>query len=119
MKEEKDKKPSIVDGIKAATNAILKKGAEIIFSEEKHGIESLSEMRIKTCERCVHFDAKERRCNACGCFMDVKVHLATNKTAQGNVEITHCPNGLWQDVHITNLYREQKGQPKLFVFTQK
>ena len=88
-----------------------------MLAVEEHGIEQLTERRIKTCEDCSAFDAKERKCTACGCFMDIKSKLTTNRTPTGGIELTHCPNGLWGDIHITNMYRKLKGEQPLKVFT--
>ena len=47
---------------------------------------ALTKKRIKTCEVCNLFDSRQRRCNSCGCFMDIKTKLRLAK----------CPSNLWK-----------------------
>lgn len=52
--------------------------------------EKLTAQRIDICQRCSHFVAVRRQCDLCGCFVEVKAKLATEK----------CPDHRWP---ITNV----------------
>lgn len=43
------------------------------------------EIQAKHCVPCRHYDAKQKRCTLCGCWVRWKARLATE----------HCPVGLW------------------------
>lgn len=43
------------------------------------------EDRLKICSTCEKFDALEKRCTVCGCFMMIKA----------NLEASNCPDGKW------------------------
>jgi hypothetical protein len=43
------------------------------------------EYRLGVCSTCEKFNAEEKRCTVCGCFMMVKA----------NIEASHCPDGKW------------------------
>lgn len=44
--------------------------------------------RLKTCATCPSFNRKKRRCNECGCFVDVKSWLGGDPTSL-------CPLSKW------------------------
>lgn len=99
-------------------NGLLKKAATLILADEEHGNEELTKLRLNKCEGCSAFNPENRTCGVCGCFMDVKATLTTHKNPAAGlrIELTHCPNGKWGDVHIANLYRRMDGKPLLTEF---
>lgn len=101
-----------------SVNKVLRKAATIVLAEEEHGNKELEELRLEKCENCPHFQAGNRTCGVCGCFMDVKAKLTTHKNPAAGMrtEITHCPRGKWGDLHIANLYLKMDGKPLLTNF---
>lgn len=88
--------------------------ARALLAKDEHGKPDLTEFRIKTCEACREFDAEERTCTVCGCFIDIKAELKTNRNPlKLRTEITHCPFGRWNDKDTANHYREIDGKPLL------
>lgn len=89
------------------------------------GVEDLNDeaeevRRLSICESCEVFNQDTRQCDeakgGCGCFMDVKVKLKTNKDGFfGKIVKTHCPMGKWgqDDKKTANLYRKKKGMELL------
>lgn len=61
------------------------RGENAIVSQEEF------EDRIKTCERCPHFDWEIRQCRVCTCFVDLKANLRTSE----------CPKHLWLKPQLT------------------
>ena len=49
------------------------------------GIEEMAAQRLAICHNCSHWDARFRRCKACGCFTSAKARLPHAK----------CPKGFW------------------------
>ena len=49
------------------------------------GIEAMAARRMKICRECPDWDAKFRRCKACGCFLQAKVRVPQSR----------CPRGKW------------------------
>ncbi|MGB3651186.1 MAG: DUF6171 family protein [Rivularia sp. (in: cyanobacteria)] len=43
------------------------------------------EERLEICSNCEKYNAEDRRCTVCGCFMLVKA----------NIESSECPDGKW------------------------
>lgn len=43
------------------------------------------ERRLKICSSCEKYNAEDKRCAVCGCFMLVKA----------NIETSECPEGKW------------------------
>jgi len=87
---------------------IKKVGAKALLAVEEHGFEGLAQWRLSICQACPKFKEETQQCGACGCFMDIKATLATNRNphAMGRIEVTHCPEGRWNDAHIANIYRK-------------
>ena len=101
--------------VKTAFNNVLKAGARAALSVGEHSNEALSLSRMNTCKKCPNFKSETQQCNVCGCFMDIKVTMLRNRNpyAAGRVEVTHCPEGRWNDKHIANHYREMDGKELL------
>jgi len=85
---------------------LLAKSAKILLAVEEHGLKELTEKRLAACNQCENYDQEHKQCTVCGCFMDVKTTLVTNRNphAGGRIEITHCPLGRWDDLHIAQMY---------------
>jgi hypothetical protein len=96
-------------------------------------IEHVSEVqkkeRLATCTDCPKRKIKnngDEVCTECGCFIDLKAPLKTNKNPKKlmRFEITHCPLGKWKyldnegvwhenDKEVANYFREIDGKPLL------
>lgn len=85
---------------------IIKGIAKLTLAVEYHNLPELAEFRMNVCRACEHFESEMEQCGKCGCFMDIKTRLFTNRNPKnaGRIEITHCPLGKWQDKHIANAY---------------
>lgn len=105
----------VTDKLNRMIKELKKAAAKLLLSVEKHGLTELSELRLSACESCEHFDATDRVCQACGCFMDIKVEQMTHRDTDllGETVITHCPHGRWGDKPVANLYRLRKGEALL------
>jgi len=91
-----------------------KSAAKTVLGVQEHGSPQLAEYRMNICRGCEHFRPEHQNCAVCGCFMDVKTTLLTNRNlGENRVEITHCPNGFWADIHIANMYRTLDGKEPL------
>jgi len=94
--------------------SVIKTAAKILFEVLEHEDPELTQFRYNICQGCEKFEKEHERCGVCGCFMDIKTKLTTNRNYQKNrVEITHCPLGKWNDRHIANMYRKMDGIEKL------
>jgi hypothetical protein len=74
-------RPSILQMSKnLATSTIkhLANGAAAASSDQQ-------KLRSSICESCDFFDADSKRCNSCGCFVNIKVTWASES----------CPEGKW------------------------
>lgn len=77
-----------------AMKADAKKMAESLLDSasrlirEKRVTADVRAERLKTCETCPAFNKKKRRCNECGCFVDVKSWLGGDPTSL-------CPLSKW------------------------
>ncbi len=89
--------------------------AKIVLSVREHEDKDLKDYRLSVCRKCDKYDQENDKCTVCGCWMDIKTGLATNKDPElmGEVVITHCPLGRWGDLELANIYREIKGQEPL------
>lgn len=77
-----------------------------------------AEWRFSICDGCDRNNKSENKpfgvCMDCGCFLDLKQKSKINWNAKRmRNEITHCPNGFWNDKNIANLYREMDGKELL------
>jgi hypothetical protein len=57
----------------------VSQGGPLAASSEK------IKLRMDTCAACQCFDAKSKRCNLCGCFMELKVKM----------DAARCPASKW------------------------
>ena len=100
---------------KKAFRIVAKKGARAALSAGEHNDPALMLSRMNTCKKCPNFNAETVQCGVCGCFMDVKATLLRNRNPYegGRVEVTHCPEGRWNDLEIANYYRAIDGKEPL------
>jgi len=65
------------------------------LDQHRINLEPQAVSNIQICYTCEHWIKNQRRCNVCGCFMDVKhiVNRLLNKMI--GVEDTNCPLGKW------------------------
>jgi len=112
---------SIIEKARSVANGMKKVGAQNLLAVQEHGFDGLSKWRMGICRPCPKFKEPTQQCNVCGCFMDIKVGLATNRNphAMGRIEVTHCPEGRWNDAHIANIYREIDEKPLLEMIGQQ
>lgn len=105
----------VTQQIKKAFHSIVKKGARAVLSAGEHNDPALTLARMNTCKKCPNFNAETMQCGVCGCYMDVKTTLLRNRNpyAAGRVEVTHCPEGRWNDLEIANYYRAIDGKELL------
>lgn len=90
---------------------LLKAGAKAVLEVTKVASEAAAQ-RMEICRGCSRFNAAKIKCNACGCYLEVKVECDTNYNPKKlRHEVTHCPNGLWNDVQVANEYRKLDGLP--------
>lgn len=64
----------------------------------------LTEWRRDQCLQCPNMDRKNIMCNICKCFLEEKTLAKTNKLITGDIVVTHCPEGKWNDLEIANFY---------------
>jgi hypothetical protein len=100
-------------GIQEIKNRVLHLIAEKVIVKE-HVDSETADTRFRVCLGCSARDEKQNVCGECGCFLDLKTGARTNWNAKRmRNEITHCPNGLWNDKEIANIYREMDGKELL------
>lgn len=79
--------------------------AEQIIVESMVG-DDTARWRMSICTSCEHRDAHNNTCKLCGCFLDLKTKTAINySTKRLRSEITHCPDGRWNDKQIADFYK--------------
>lgn len=55
---------------------------------------------------CMFYKKETDQCRVCKCFIEVKSEAKTNFSVKsGEIEITHCPMGWWEDADIAHKYR--------------
>lgn len=85
---------------------VIKKGIELVLTVEPLNDDELREKRYNTCKSCEFYKPDSDQCSICGCFMEIKTKLKTNiNPTNGQIEITHCPKGKWDDSDIANYYK--------------
>lgn len=96
-------------------NILIKKGIELALKVEPLDNEELEQFRMETCKSCEHYNKDNDKCGVCGCFMEIKTGLKYNRNPKklGRIEITHCPEGKWNDVRTANAYRKIDGLNEL------
>lgn len=104
-------------GIQEIKNRVLHLIAETVIVKEETDIETAIK-RSLICGGCERNDKTENGpygvCMDCKCFLDLKPKSKTNWNPKKNRnEITHCPNGFWNDKDIANIYREMDGKELL------
>jgi len=71
-----------------------------------------SKRRLSICRGCDQFRKDSQTCGVCGCYMDIKTGLKTNRDGVlGKIVKTHCPLGRWGDKETANKYRKLRDEP--------
>lgn len=86
---------------------LLKKGIKAILAGEELEDKQLADFRLNVCQSNAGdcYDAEADQCKECGCFMEIKTQLLTNRNPRNNFgwEFTHCPLGKWNDSHVQQI----------------
>lgn len=112
VQEVKDIRVSISERLKKAlyNTTLLKKLAYNLLVEEDLNLSNEDEKRVfeerkKACGPCPN-NASNLYCKSCGCLLSVKQAAKTNFSIKKmSFEITHCPEGRWGDLALSNYYR--------------
>ena len=91
-------------------------GARLLLVAEYHNDIKVERYRTRICRgdesknkpACTYYNPDRDQCNSCKCIIDVKAKTLTNYTLSGDVEITHCPQGFWEDKFVMEYYRKEK-----------
>lgn len=67
---------------------------ETMDERDEADIETIK-VRENACKSCEY--NKEKKCQICECYIELKVRSKVNRTKIGKKEITHCPKGKWDD----------------------
>lgn len=86
----------------------LKGGAKLLLIAEYHNDVQIENARKRICmgsekheiPTCMYYIPNRDQCGVCKCIVDVKAKTLTNYTLTGDVEITHCPKGFWEDSEL-------------------
>lgn len=90
---------------------LLKFGASAVLETSKVSDE-IAAQRMEICRGCENYNAAKIKCNACGCYLEIKTECATNYNPKKvRHEVTHCPFGKWGDLDTANEYRKLDGLP--------
>lgn len=88
----------------------LKVAARKAFVREEVS-EEVFRTRYAICQRCEHFNEKDKSCGICGCYMEVKARARVHSTKKHPFgEVTHCPDGRWseQDAELIEFYKKNQ-----------
>ncbi|HNC36748.1 MAG TPA: hypothetical protein PLD32_09285 [Saprospiraceae bacterium] len=101
----------------ALKNKVLSKVAGLVLEVEPLTDDVLRQDRLRKCEgnAGLCFDAENRRCKICTCYVEAKASIKVNRNPLKGMrhEVTHCPLGKWDDKGLANHYRELDGLPLL------
>jgi hypothetical protein len=86
------------------------KKAIVVESLDGNADADTIEMRKQRCSTCIR--NVYGVCKGCSCFIDIKVTTKVNLNKRGEKEITHCPDGKWNDVNIVNFYKSLRNGKK-------
>lgn len=79
--------------------------AESIIVEERVD-DATAQWRMSICMGCEHRNEQDNTCKLCGCLLDLKTKSKTNyRPSRFRSEVTHCPDGRWNDKHIADFYK--------------
>lgn len=92
---------------------ILKAAAKTVLEISEVDDATKAERRA-VCDACQFRDIESDRCKICKCYLAVKTGCAENwNPKKMRVEVTHCPNGFWNDTDTANYYRQLDGLPPI------
>ena len=86
--ENQETEPRFPSGLQMAKNlssSILNATKALTKGEKIRSSKGEAAERMKICAGCEHYIKEENRCNLCGCFLNVKTKVATER----------CPVGKW------------------------
>lgn len=79
--------------------------ASTLLVKEKHNNIAVEKFREFKCRQCPFMDHVDLTCTSCGCLLDVKWKALINRrVSTGELQITHCPKGFWNDSDIAIFY---------------
>lgn len=103
-----------------ATKLAKEKLAKGFLIEEELNDPLETEFRKSKCRSCIWYDKRKDECKDCGCIVDLKSTTKVNRNPNrggfkeiikgGELELTHCPWGRWNDKDIANFYRAKEGR---------
>lgn len=103
------------DKLRKFKNEILVAVAKEILVVERMDDVEIVNWRKEQCKsnKCGFYDDKNRFCNGCKCFIDAKAAMKKNDNPLKlfRTEVTHCPEGFWDDKEIANLYKYLDNKP--------
>lgn len=72
--------------------------------EEDLNDATIEQMRKDKCDKCPNNNGIS--CMKCGCVLAIKQAAKTNLNIHnGRIEITHCPEGYWDDANLAVYYQ--------------
>ena len=91
-------------------------GARLLLVAEYHKSKVVERQRLRKCRgsekhgipECSFYNKDRDQCKSCKCIVEVKAKTLTNYTLTGDVEITHCPQGFWEDKFVQEYYKKIK-----------
>lgn len=93
-------------------NKMLTGGAKLILVAEYHNDPKVERERKRICRGrnsapCVNYNPDRDQCKKCGCIIEVKSKALTNYNPLKGMraEITHCPEGFWEDKEVAEYYK--------------
>lgn len=93
-------------GVKGLINKVKAMGAKALIVQRPLKDAAQIEFRRATCQACPNYAPKEDKCVKCRCIISLKSESLTNLTKNLTIEITHCPEGRWNDQEIVDLYKK-------------
>lgn len=94
-------------------NTMLTAGANLILIAQYHNNPKVEKLRKRTCRGtktipgCVNYNPDRDQCKKCGCIIEAKSKALTNYNPLKGMraEITHCPEGFWDDKETADYYK--------------
>lgn len=92
-----------------ALNDIITKAKRLIAEQlivESSVDDDTARWRMSICMSCEHRNSQDNTCKLCGCFLELKTKSEVNYSLKRlRSEITHCPDGRWDDKQLAEFYR--------------
>lgn len=88
-----------------SSNRLLKSLAFDLLVEEELNNQEIQNFRKGRCDVCQFRNVDI--CGVCKCVLEIKQASKTNRNIyNGNIEITHCPMGFWDDGNLMTYYNQ-------------